>query len=104
MIRSLQLREYPGAHLIDLRKHQHKAAIPFFLNAVQHEIVGDSELDLTVTLSADPPKLTVAMPVKQFAKLPDEFANVHVEFVEPLGMVGSKEGMPESEYFDAAVQ
>ncbi len=104
LIRSLQLREYPGAHSVDLRKHPHKAAVPFFLNAVRHEIAGDREIDLTVTLSADPPKLTVALPVRQFVDLPDDLANVHLELADPLGMVGSRPGVAESDYFDAAVQ
>jgi hypothetical protein len=104
LIRSLQLREYPGAHLVDLRKHPHKAAVPLFLNAVRHEIAGDKEIDLTVTLSADPPKLTVALPVRQFVGLPDDLANVHIQLVDPLGMVSSKPGVRESDYFDDAVQ
>lgn len=104
LIRSLQLRDYPGAHLVDLRKHPHKAAVPFFLDAVRHEIAGDREIDLTVTLSADPPKLTVALPVRQFVNLPDDLANVHIELTDPLGMVGSKPGVQEGDYFDAAVQ
>lgn len=104
LIRSLQLREYPGAHLVDLRRHAHKSAVPFFLNAVRHEIAGDSEIDLRVTLSANPPKLTVALPVRQFVDLPDDLANVHLEFADPLGMVGSRPGVAEGEYFDVAVQ
>lgn len=104
LIRSLQLRGYPGAHLVDLRRHAHKAAVPFFLNAVRHEIAGDREIDLTVTLSANPPKLTVALPVRQFVDLPDDLANVHLELAEPLNMVGSRPGVAEGEYFDAAVQ
>lgn len=104
LIRSLQLREYPGAHLIDLRKHPHKAAVPFFLNAVRHEIAGDREIALTVTLSAKEPKLTVALPIRQFVDVPDEHSNMHLELVEPLGMVGSKPEVAESEFFDAAVQ
>lgn len=104
LIRSLQLREYPGAQLVDLRRHAHKAAVPFFLNAVRLEIAGDREIALTVTLSASPPKLTVALPVGQFVDLPDDLANVHIELVDPLGMVGSRRGVAEGEYFDAAVQ
>lgn len=104
LIRSLQLREYPGAHLIDLRKHPHKAAVPFFLNAVRHEIAGDKHIELTVTLSADPPKLTIALPISQFVDLPDDLANMHIELIDPLGIVGTRPGVAENEFFDAAVQ
>lgn len=104
LIRSLQLRRYPGAFSVDLRKHAHKAAVPFFLNAVRHELVGDREINLRVTLSADPPKLVVTLLVRQFIDLPDDLANVHIELVEPLGMVGSKFGVDEENYFDEAVQ
>lgn len=104
LIRSLQLRGYPGADLIDLRRHAHKAAVPFFLNAVRHEIAGDREIDLTVTLSADPPKLTVALPLRQFIDLPDGLANFHLELAGPLNMIGSRPGVTEGELFDAAVQ
>lgn len=104
LIRSLQIRRYPGADLVDLRKHSHKAAVPFFLDAVRHETAGDREIGLTVTLSADPPKLTISLPISQFADLPDDLENVHIELADPLGLVGSKPGVPESDYFDAAVK
>jgi hypothetical protein len=104
LIRSLQLRDYPGAHLIDLRSHPHKTAVPFFLDAVRHEIAGDRKIDLTVTLSADPPALTIALPVRQFVELPDDLENVHLQLVDPLGMIGSRPGIAEGDYFDAAVQ
>ena len=104
LIRSLQLRDYPGAHLVDLYKHPHKAAVPFFLHAVRHELAGDREIDLTVTLSASPPKLTVALPLRQFIDLPDDRANLHIELVEPLGLVSSRPGVAEIDFFDAAVQ
>jgi hypothetical protein len=104
LIRSMQLREYPGAHLVDLRRHAHKAAVHFFLNAVRHEIARDRAVILTVTLSVDPPRLTVALPVRQFVELPEDLANVHIELAEPLNMVGSKPGVAENEYFDAAVK
>ncbi|WP_375428959.1 hypothetical protein [uncultured Sphingomonas sp.] len=104
LIRSLQLREYPGAHLVDLRRHPHKAAVPFFLNAVRHEIAGDKEINLVVTLSADPPNLTVALPLQQFVDLPDDLANVHLQLADPLGMIGSKPDVEEGDFFDAAVQ
>lgn len=104
LIRSLQLRGYPGADLIDLRRHPHKAAVPFFLAAVRHEIAGDRKIDLTVTLSVDPPILTVALPVRQFADLPDHLADMHIEFADPLGMVSSKPGVAEGDVFDAAVR
>jgi len=92
-----------GADLIDLRSHSHKAAVPFFLNAVRHELAGDRQIDLTVTLTVDPPKLTVALPARQFVDLPDDLTNMHLELAQPLGMVGSKPGLPNAEFFDAAV-
>lgn len=104
LIRSLQLRQYPGADSIDLRRHAHKAAVPFFLNAVRHELASEGEVNLMVTLSADPPKLTIALPIRQFADLPGDLANVHLELVDPLGLVGSKPGVTDGNFFDAAVQ
>lgn len=104
LIRSLQLREYPGANLIDLRKHPYKAAVPFFLGAVRHALAGEREFDIRLTLSADPPKLTVALPLRQFVALPDDLVNVHLELVDPLGMVGTTPGTDAGAYFDAAVQ
>lgn len=104
LIRSLQLREYPGADLVDLRRHPHKAAVPFFLSAVRHEIAGDKEIELTVRFSVDPPNLTVSLPLRQFVNLPDDLANIHVELADPLGIIGSRPGVAESDFFDAAVQ
>lgn len=104
LIRSLQLREYPGADLIDLWRHPHKAAVPFFLNAVRHELAGDSTIEMTVTLSVDPPKLTVALPISQFVSLAEDMAKFHIELVDPLGMVGSKAGVEATEFFDEAVR
>lgn len=104
LIRSLQLRGYPGAEQVDLRKHPHKAAVPFFLNAVRSEIAGDRQIDLTVTLSVDPPKLTVAVPIHQFVDLPDDLANLHIQLADPLGVTGSKPGVPANDYFDEAVK
>jgi hypothetical protein len=104
LIRGLQLRKYPGAGSVDLRSHPHKTAVPFFLDAVRHEIAGAGEVELTVTLSVDPPKLTVALPIRQFVDLPDDLANMHVELVDPLGLISTKSDVEASEYFDAAVQ
>lgn len=104
LIRSLQLRGYPGADLIDLRRHTHKAAVPFFLGAVRHEIAGDRTIDMTVMLSVDPPRLTVALPIRQFAELPDDLTHLHLELVDPLGIVGKKPGIPDGNFFDAAVK
>ncbi len=61
-------------------------------------------IDSKVCKTINPPKLTVALPVWQFVDLPDDLANVHLELAEPLNMVGSRPGMAEGEYFDAAVQ
>ena len=104
LIRSLQLRDYPGAHQIDLKNHSHKAAVPFFLSAVRNEIAGDRTIDLTVTLLIDPPKLILALPVRQFADLSEESANVHLELVDPLGIVAARSGVEDGDFFDAAVQ
>lgn len=104
LIRSLQLREYPGADGIDLKRHEHKAAVGFFLDAVRVEITHGGYLDMTITLSADPPRLTVALPIRQFVQLSDDSQNLHIELVEPLGWIGTKTGVEEQNYFDAAVQ
>ncbi|HEX7822666.1 MAG TPA: hypothetical protein VF463_18845 [Sphingobium sp.] len=104
LIRSLQLRDYPGSDLIDLKKHPHKVAVLFFLDAVRHELAGKGTVDLSVTLGADPPKLTVSLPIRQFVDLPDDLANIHIELAEPLGLIGTKPGVEEENFFDKAVQ
>lgn len=104
LIRSLQLRGYPGADSIDLKRHSHKAAVPFFLNAVRHELVGDGTLDLTIRLSLEPPKLSVALPVRQFVELPEEMNDLYIELIDPLGMIGTKPGVEDIDYFDKAVK
>lgn len=104
LIRSLQVREYPKANLIDLRKHSHKAAVPFFLRAVRHTLAGNGTIEMTMTLSVDPPKLTVALPLHQFISLPEKMKNAHLELVDPLGIVGSNAGVEAAEFFDEAVR
>lgn len=104
LIRSLQLRGYPRAEFIDLKKHPHKAAVPFFLSAVRHELAGDGKIDVTITLSITPPKLTVMLPMRQFASLPEDMADFHIQLVDPLGMVSTKAGIDEVEHFDKAVR
>lgn len=104
LIRSLQLRGYPGAEMIDLKKHPHKAAVPFFLHAVRNELARHRKIDFTITLSVDPPSITVALPLRQFASLSDDMMNVHIELVDPLGILSSREGVEEENYFDEAVR
>jgi ubiquitin len=104
LVRSLQIREYPGAQYIDLKRHTHKAAVPFFLRAVQHQLAKDRDVKITVTLEADPPKLTVALPIKELVTLPAEMADLHLQFSDPLGMVGTQAGIDASNFFDAAVR
>lgn len=104
LIRSLQLRDYPGADRIDLKRHDHKAAVGFFLDAIRVEVTQGGTLDVTVTLAVNPPKLTVSLPIRQFVQLDDDLQNLHVQFVDPLGWVGTKEGVEQEHYFDAAVQ
>ncbi len=104
LIRSLQLRNYPNADNIDLWRHPHKAAVYFFLNAVRHEIAQHREITLTVTLSADPPKITVALPIRQFVQLPPDMQSYQLELAEPLCIIGSRPGIADDDYFDAAVR
>lgn len=104
LIRSLQLRKYPGADQIKLWMHPHKAAVYFFLSAVHHEVFRNKVVTMDVTLSADPPKLTIALPIRQFAQLPPDMEDYRIVLTDPLGMVGSRPGIAEDDYFDAAVQ
>lgn len=104
LIRSLQLRDYPNADNIDLWRHPHKAAVYFFLSAVRHEIARHQDMTLTIRLSAAPPRLTVAIPVRQFGEFPPDMQTYQIELVDPLGMTGSRPGVAEDDYFDAAVQ
>jgi hypothetical protein len=104
LIRSLQLRGYEGADLIDLKRHSHKAAVPFFLAAIQYELSRNGNISLTVSLSVDPPKLTVALPLAQFVILPNDMDNLHLELVDPLGFVSKNGDIDAANYFDDAVK
>ncbi len=104
LIRSLQLRAYPDADRIDLWRHPHKAAVYIFLGAVQYELAKHQKIIMNVTLSASPPKLTIALPIRQFVNLPEDMQNYQIELADPLGMIGSQQGIDEADYFDAAVR
>jgi hypothetical protein len=104
LIRSLQLRKYPDADQIKLWMHPHKAAVYFFLRAVHHEVFRNKVVTMNVTLSADPPKLTIALPIRQFGQPPPDMEDYQIVLTDPLGMVGSRPGITEDDYFDAAVQ
>lgn len=104
LIRSLQVRKYPDAEKINLWMHPHKAAVYFFLGAVRHEVFHHKPITMNVTLSADPPKLTIALPIRQFVELPPNMQDYQIVLADPLGMVGSRPGVSEDDYFDAAVQ
>jgi hypothetical protein len=103
LIRSLQLRGYPRSDVIDLKRHSHKIAVPFFLAAVQQTLYDQGRLTIVIKLFVDPPKLTVALPIRQFVELPQHLSDLHLEFVDPLGMQGSTPGIDLDRYFDAAV-
>lgn len=104
LIRSLQIREYPGSDVIDLKRHSHKMAVPFFLAAVQQTFYDQGQLTIVIKLSVNPPKLIVALPIGQFVELPQDLSDLHLEFVDPLGMKGSTPGIDLDRYFDAAVK
>lgn len=104
LFRSLQLRGYEGAELLDLKRHQHKAAAPFFLRAVSYALVGDGAATVTITVNADPPSIVVALPVTQFSGLEDTPGNVHLVLTEPLGLCYTRYGTGPDERFDHAVK
>ncbi len=101
LFHSLKIRRYPGAELLDPKLHNHKAAVGFFLEAVKYAVVRDIELTITLTLTEDPPALTVAFPVSQFGvEMPE---NTHIVMAEPLGVHGTQSGGVPADYFDSAV-
>jgi hypothetical protein len=103
LFRALQFRGYPGASSLSLKLHQHKSGAVFFLAAVRHEIVRAGNLRLIVTVSPEPPSVTVALPLSQFLSVDGKLADAHLELAEPLGFVHSTPNVDEFEHFDAAV-
>lgn len=104
LFRSLQIRGYAGAESLSLKLHQHKVAATFFLSAITHALVGDAEAQVSVTVRADPPKVTIALPVKQFAGLDDAPDNLHLELVEPLGLTYRSYGDAPDDRFEKAIK
>lgn len=104
LIRSLQMRDYPGSDLIDLKRHPHKAAVPFFLAAVRQQLGAHKPLEMTIQLSISPPKLTVSLPLRQFDHIPDDMSDLYLQLSDPLGTIGTTPGVDDSDYFDEAVQ
>ncbi|WP_334656160.1 hypothetical protein [Sphingomonas panaciterrae] len=103
LFKALQVRGYTGAEKLNSRSHQHKAAAPFFMNAVLHSVAANREVKLTISIAVKPPSVTVALPLNQFDKLRNLPADLHMELVHPLDMVRSRHGVPAGDYFDESV-
>jgi hypothetical protein len=94
LFRALQLRKYPGADRLDLKRHDHKAALWPVLDAARMAI-GEAFRDIEFSISADPPKIRVGLKLAKYVEnLPDKLADAHLELVHPLDVLSSAEGKP----------
>lgn len=87
LFRSLQLRGYPGSESLSLKLHQHKAALGPFIHAVRHQLFGQHHIEATMTLTVQPPMLTVALPVSQFVPGADKFM---LQLEHPLDWISAE--------------
>jgi hypothetical protein len=94
LFRALQLRHYPGSDRLDLKRHDHKAALWPVLDAARMAI-GQAFRDIELVISADPPELRVALKLAKYVEnLPPTLADAHIELVKPLDVLSSSEGKP----------
>lgn len=102
LFRALQVRGYPGSDRLDLKRHDHKAALWPVLDAARMAI-GEGFRDVEFQLGAEPPKIRVALKLAKFVEnLPEDLAEAHIELVHPLDVLRSVGGKPDD--FGAQIQ
>lgn len=102
LFRALQVRNYPGADRLDLKRHDHKAAVWPVLDAARMAI-GAGFRDIEFQLLAEPPKIRVSLKLAKYVEnLPKDLAAVHLELANPLDILRSVGGMPDD--FGAEIQ
>ena len=96
LFRALQVRKYPGADRLDLKRHEHKAALWPVLDAARMAI-GEGFRDIEFQLSAEPPKIRVALKLAKYVdNPPEDLAETHIELVHPLDVLRSVGGKPDN--------
>lgn len=105
LFRSLQIRKYPDSDKLNLYKHELKSALAPFLSAVLKSLVaGGQSLNLRVTIDMSAPSLEVQIPLRQFGIVLTDTEEHCLQLVEPLGIVGTKEGLANpADFFDAHI-
>lgn len=102
LFRSLQIRNYPGSERLDLRWHDHKAALWPVLDAARMAI-GEAFRQVEFSISADPPEIRVALKLANLVEnLPPDLARAHLQLVHPLDVLRSSGGKPDD--FAAEIQ
>lgn len=94
LFRALQVRRYPGADRLDLKRHDHKAALWPVLDAARMAL-SDAFRNIEFTIAADPPKIVVGLKLSNYVEnLMPELAHAHLELVHPFDMLSSTGGKP----------
>lgn len=101
LIRCIQLRQYNFANKLNPWDHRHKAAVMACVMAIGSNLQPMlKEFQLIFDFSL--PRVDLKVPLSNFEVVGgDEYA---IQFVEPLDLVHTREGVPESELFGDALR
>lgn len=95
LFRALQVRNYPGADRLDLKRHDHKAALWPVLDAARMA-VGEGFRDIEFQLQVNPPEIRIALKLAKYVEnLPQDMAEAHIQLVHPLDILRSVDGKPD---------
>lgn len=101
LFRSLQLRKYPGSERLSLYSHPHKAALAPFIAAVKMAIVGeDGSINIQLTLDIAKPEVVISVRFTEFGVVIPGRDDLSLQLVEPLGLLGVKEGISPANFYD----
>lgn len=104
LIKSLQVRGYPGAKKLRPYRHTHKAAVGPFLEAARVSLSERTSISINVTVDWHEPSITVALPLSQFGiSLPGK-ENLQIQLVEPLGVIAKKGDGHPADYFQDGIK
>lgn len=101
LIRCIQIRKYKFASDFNARDHHHKAAVMGCVMAIGSSLQPMlKEFQLIFDYSL--PRIDVKVPLSNFGVAGGE--NYAIQFVEPLDLVHTKEGVPEAKMFEGALR
>lgn len=100
---SLKMRRYPGAEKLNVRDHQHKAAVAPFLSAVRRSIAHRNEITIEMTLDWAQPSLTVAIALQQLGVEFPGSEGVHLQIDHPLNVARRIGATQEIDRFESDV-